>query len=229
MKKKRIIILLALIVVVFTGCTNSADPKEVTTAFINNVIYGKDKENGEKYFYDLDVSNQKGLIDDFSELFGLTEKQAKELAEIYQEKLDEETSFSVKMKNDKTKKYEAVITVTGLDQSKFDQIVDKKTDEELVVWLQSKGYDTIKSLDDIDKLTDEKQLNDLLNELSKLKDKDLDRIQFEALKKTFKELKAGSKPKTIHIELEQDKKEKKYWKIIDEEKRFDELLEAFQG
>ncbi|MFD1900577.1 hypothetical protein GQR36_12355 [Enterococcus termitis] len=218
--------MLALIVVVFTGCTNSADPKEVTTAFINNVIYGKDKENGEKYFYDLDVSNQKGLIDDFSELFGLTEKQAKELAEIYQEKLDEETSFSVKMKNDKTKKYEAVITVTGLDQSKFDQIVDKKTDEELVVWLQSKGYDTIKSLDDIDKLTDEKQLNDLLNELSKLKDKDLDRIQFEALKKTFKELKAGSKPKTIHIELEQDKKEKKYWKIIDEEKRFDELLDT---
>jgi PBP1b-binding outer membrane lipoprotein LpoB len=229
MKKKRIIILLALIVVVFTGCTNSADPKEVTTAFVNNVIYAKDKENGEKYFYDLDVPNQKELVDDFSELFGLTKKQAKELAEIYQEKLDQETSFSVKMKNDTTKKYEAMITVTGLDQSKFDQIVDKKADEELVVWLQSKGYDTIKSLDDIDKLTDEKQLNDLLNELSKLKDKDLDRIQFEALKKTFKELKAGSKPKTIHIELEQDKKEKKYWKIIDEEKRFDELLEAFQG
>ncbi|MCA5012287.1 MULTISPECIES: hypothetical protein [unclassified Enterococcus] len=229
MKKQRIIIMLILIVVVFTSCTKNADPKDVTTTFINNVIYGKDKEKAEKYFYDLDAPTQSDLVQDFSELFDLSETQAEELVEIYQQKLENETSFSVKMKEESDKKSEAEVTITGLDQSTFDQVVDKKTDEELVSWLQNKGYDQIKTLDDIDKLTDEKQLNKLLKELNGLKDEDLNQIQFEALKKTFKELKAAPKSKTIHIELGQDKKEKKYWKVKDEEKSFNELLDAFQG
>lgn len=229
MKKKRIIIILAFIVVVLTGCANNANPKEVATAFINNVIYGQDKEAAEKYFYQLDAPSEKDLIQDFSELFDLSKEQAKELAAIYQERLEKETSFSIKM-NDRTgKKQEAQVTVIGLDSAKFDQIIDQKTDEELILWLKKKGYDTIRTIEDIDKISDENQLNGILKELDTLNDKDLNQIQFEALKKTFKELKADKEPKTIHLELEPDKKEKNYWIIVDEEKRFNELLDAFQG
>ncbi len=229
MKNKRIIIMLAFIVVVFTGCAKNADPKEVATAFINNVIYERDKEEAEKYFYQLDAPSQEDLIQDFSELFELSKEQAKEVVTIYQERLEKETSFTVKMKDSQAKKQEAEVAVIGLDQTKFDQIIDQKTDEELVQWLKNKGYDTIKKLDDIDKITDEKQLNGILKELNALTDKDLNQIQFEALKKTFKELKAAKEPRIIHLELEPDKKEKKYWIIVDEEKRFNELLDAFQG
>ncbi|ALS02927.1 hypothetical protein ATZ33_16530 [Enterococcus silesiacus] len=229
MKNKRIIIMLAFIVVVFTGCAKNADPKDVATAFINNVIYERDKEEAEKYFYQLDAPSQADLIQDFSELFDLSKEQAKELVTIYQEQLEKETSFSVKMKDSQAKKQEAEVTVTGLDQTNFDQIIDQKTDEELVQWLKNKGYETIKQLEDIDKISDEKQLNGILKELNALTDKDLNQIQFEALKKTFKELKAAKEPRTIHFELELDKKEKKYWIIVDEEKRFNELLDAFQG
>lgn len=229
MKKKRIIIILAFIVVVLTGCAKNADPKDVATAFINNVIYGKDKEAAEQYFYQLDAPSEADLIQDFSELFKLSKEQAKELVEIYQERLEKETHFSITMNDSTSKKQEATVTVTGLDQTKFDQMIDQKTDEELVKWLQNKGYDKLKKLDDIDNISDEKQLNGILNELNALKDKDLNQIQFEALKEAFKELKAAEKPKTIRLELEPDKKEKKYWTIIDEEKRFNELLDAFQG
>ncbi|WP_348920852.1 hypothetical protein [Enterococcus rotai] len=229
MKKKRIIMMLAFIVVVFTGCAKNADPKDVATAFINNVIYDRDKEAGENYFYQLDAPSQEDLTQDFSELFGLSKEQAKELVTIYQERLEKETSFSVKVKNSKAKKQEVEVTVTGLDQTAFDQVIDQKTDEELVQWLKNKGYDMIGKLDDIDKISDEKQLNGILKELDALKDEDLNQIQFEALKKTFKELKASKESKTIHLELEPDKKEQKYWVIIDEEKRFNELLDAFQG
>ncbi|MGX7137338.1 hypothetical protein RV15_GL000316 [Enterococcus silesiacus] len=221
--------MLAFIVVVFTGCAKNADPKDVATAFINNVIYERDKEEAEKYFYQLDAPSQADLIQDFSELFDLSKEQAKELVTIYQEQLEKETSFSVKMKDSQAKKQEAEVTVTGLDQTNFDQIIDQKTDEELVQWLKNKGYETIKQLEDIDKISDEKQLNGILKELNALTDKDLNQIQFEALKKTFKELKAAKEPRTIHFELELDKKEKKYWIIVDEEKRFNELLDAFQG
>lgn len=162
-------------------------------------------------------------------MFGLSKEQAKELVTIYQDRLEKETSFSIKVKNSKSKKQEVEVTVTGLDQTTFDQVIDQKTDEELVQWLKNKGYDTIGKLDDIDKLSDEKQLNGILKELDALKEEDLNQIQFEALKKTFKELKASKESKTIHLELEPDKKEQKYWTIIDEEKRFNELLDAFQG
>ncbi|MGX7245946.1 hypothetical protein ACWOC1_13970 [Enterococcus quebecensis] len=229
MKKQKVFIMLVFMVVVLTGCAKSADPKDVTTAFINNAIYGIDKEEAEKYFYKLEVPSQADLVRDFSELFDLSKEQAEELVTIYQERLEKETSFSVKIKDTTSKKQKAQVSVTGLDQTKFDQIVDQNTDEELVQWLKKKGHDKINHLDDIDKISDEKQLNDILKELNTLNDKDLNQIQFEALKKTFKELKAASKPKTIHLELEPDKKEKKYWIIVDEEKRFNELLDAFQG
>lgn len=229
MKKEKIIIMFALIVVVLTGCSKGADPKEVATVFINNVIYERDKEKADSYFYKLDAPNQEDLIQDFSELFDLSKEQAKELVVIYQERLDKETSFSVKMKENTTKKHEAEVTVTGLDQTKFDQMIDQKTDQELVQWLNDKGYDKLKTIDDIDKISDEKQLNAILKALTSLKDSDLNQIQFEALKKTFQELKAAKEPKTIQLELEPDKKEKKYWIIVDEEERFNELLDAFQG
>ncbi|MBO0444850.1 hypothetical protein JZO78_00715 [Enterococcus ureilyticus] len=230
MKKKRIISMLILIVVVFTGCTSkTADPKDVATTFINNVIYRKDKDDAEKYFYKLDAPSQTDMVEDFSELFDLSKEQAKELVSIYQEQLDKETSFSVNIKESKSEKKEAQVTVTGLDQTNFDQTIDQKTDEELVQWLKNKGHDQLEKLDDIDKISDEKQLNGILKELDALKDEDLNQIQFEALKKTFKELKAAKEPKTIRLELEPDKKEKKYWLILEEEKRFSELLDAFQG
>lgn len=222
--------MLILIVIVFTGCTNkTADPKDVTTAFINNVIYGKDNEDAEKYFYQLDAPSQADMVEDFSELFGLSKEQAKELVSVYQERLDKETSFSVKIKESKSEKKEAQVTVTGLDQTNFDQTIDQKTDEELLQWLKNKGYDMLGKLDDIDKISDEKQLNGILKELETLTDEDLNQIQFEALKKTFKELKAAKESKTIRLELEPDKKEKKYWLIVEEEKQFSELLDAFQG
>ena len=229
MKIKRIVIILAFIVVVLTGCTKNANPKEVATAVINNVIYDKDKEAAEKYFYQLDAPSHVDLVQDFSELFDISKEQAKELVAIYQERLEKETSFSIKMKDSTSKKQEAQVTITGLDQTTFDQTVDQKIDEELVQWLKNKGYDTIEKLDDIDKISDEKELNEVLKELNALTDQDLNQFQFEALKKTFKELKAAKKPKTIHLELKPDKKEKKYWIIVDEEKRFNELLDAFQG
>ncbi|OEG11625.1 hypothetical protein BCR21_10065 [Enterococcus ureasiticus] len=229
MKIKRIVIMLAFIVVVLTGCAKNADPKDVATAFINNVIYDREKEAAEKYFYQLGAPSQADLVQDFSELFDISKEQAKELVAIYQERLDKETSFSIKMKDSNSNRQEAQVTITGLDQTTFDQTIEQKTDEELVRWLKNKGYDTIEKLDDIDKISDEKQLNGILKELNAITDKDLNQFQFEALKKAFKDLKAAKKPKTIHLQLEPDKKEKKYWIIVDEEKCFNELLDAFQG
>lgn len=76
--------------------------------------------------------------------------------------------------------------MTGLDQTKFDQMIDQKIHQELVQWLNDKGYDKLKTIDDIDKISDEKQLNAILKELTSLKDSDLNQIQFEALKRLFK-------------------------------------------
>ncbi|MBO0468788.1 hypothetical protein JZO73_14895 [Enterococcus plantarum] len=229
MKIKRIVIIFALIVVILTGCAKNADSKDVATTFINNVIYDTDNEEAEKYFYQLDAPSQNDLIQDFSELFDVSKEQAKDLVEIYQERLNEETSFSVKMKDSSSNKYKAQVKVTGLDQRAFNQTLDKKTDEELVKWLRDKGYDTVKHIEDIDKISDEKQLKGILNELNELTEKDHNQLQFEALKEAFKELKASKETKTIYLELEPDKKEKKYWIIVDEEKRYGELLDAFQG
>ncbi|MEI5994635.1 hypothetical protein [Candidatus Enterococcus mansonii] len=229
MKNKRIIIMLAFAVVIFAGCQKNADPKDVAAVFVNNIIYDKDHEKAETYFYQLDAPGQAELIEDFSELFELSKEQAKELVLIYQERLEKETKFSVKIKDSDKKRQKVDILVTGLDQKTFDQNLDKKADEELVQYLKNKGYDSINQLDDIDKISDEQQLNNILKELNALTDKDLNQIQFEALKKAMKELKASNESKTIHLELEPDKKEKKYWKIIDEEERFTELLNAFQG
>lgn len=229
MKKEKIMIMLVLIVVALTGCAKSADPKEVATAFVNNVIYDRDKEQAEKFFYQLDAPTKADLIQDFTELFGLSKAQATELVTIYQERLEKETSFSVEVTESDTKKQAVDVRVTGLDQTNFDQLIDQQTNQELVQWLKEKGYNEITTLEDIDNMTDENQLNAILKELTSLKEEDLNKIQFEALKKTFKELKATKEPKIIHLEMEPDKKEKKYWLIIEEEKRFNELLDAFQG
>ncbi|WP_207694653.1 hypothetical protein DOK67_0000443 [Enterococcus sp. DIV0212c] len=229
MKKMGIVIMLAFIVIVLNGCTKPTDPKNVATAFINNVIYHKDAELAEQCFYQIDAPTQADLMQDFSELFDLSKEQAQELVTIYQECLEKETSFSIEMKDSNSKGQEAEVTIIGLDQTNFDQLIDQKTEEELGQWLKNRGYEKIDHLEDIDKISDEKQLNSILKELAELKDEDLNQIQFEALKKTFKELKATKEPTTIHLELLPDEKEKKYWRIVDEETRFNELLDAFQG
>lgn len=222
-------LLLACLIFLLAGCGKSADPAEVVTAFIENTIYYQESEEAETYFYRLEGNQKSDLVEDFKTGFDLSEEQAEALAGVYIDTLSAETQFSTRLVKEEKGNYVVEVSVSGLDQSGFDQSLEQHTDDALIGYLQENGHPEIHSMDDLDTVAEEQQLQQLSDTFSSMSDEAYAQIAYEALTLAFQDLTAAQDKQQLQISVQRDEKEEKYWQIVDEEEAFEALLSAFQG